>query len=270
MMATMKAEGGEARFYMTYCAELHFTLLLQGLVLACELRRASWQIHGRGDAEGWAQHLLLRRRDHDWWRDHDRWWDHLDWPQQRVCRRGPPQLELPRLLAQGASQAEAMHAAVSARLCFEVVRLPDRHPGAVRQARGRAATEVVYQGESAAVRPEVPRPLDPLLVLSVKDRGNEVADALRERERERERGGEVSVRPERSHETCRENPHPGGRGTFRPENALTNKPRSHHNTTKAPSTTPPARGAKRCSRPLLRSGTPPFAPPCCRLCRARS
>ena len=212
MMATMKAEGGEARFYMTYCAELHFTLLLQGLVLACELRRASWQIHGRGDAEGWAQHLLLRRRDHDWWRDHDRWWDHLDWPQQRVCRRGPPQLELPRLLAQGASQAEAMHVAVSARLCFEVVRLPDRHPGAVRQARGRAATEVVYQGESAAVRPEVPRPLDPLLVLSVKDRGNEVADALRkrERERERERGGEVSVRPERSHETCRENPQPGG------------------------------------------------------------
>ena len=128
----------------------------------------------------------------------------------------------------------------------------------------------MYQGESAAVRPEVPRPLDPLLVLSVKDRGNEVADALRERERERERGGEVSVRPERSHETCRENPHPGGRGTFRPENALTNKPRSHHNTTKAPSTTPSARGAERCSRPLLRSGTPPFAPPCCRLCRARS
>ena len=263
MMATMKAEGGEARFYMTHCAELHFTLLLQGLVLAGELRRASWQIHGRGDAEGWARHLLLRRRDHD------RWWDHLDgWPQQRVCRRGPPQLELPRLLAQGALDAPKVDAAVSTWLFFEVVRLPDLRPGVVRQARGRAAAEEVDPEESAAVRREVPLPCDTLLVLSVKDRGNEVADALRERERERE--GEVSLRPERSHETCRENPHPGGRGTFRPENALTNKPRSHHNTTKAPSTTPSARGAERCSRPLLRSGTPPFAPPCCRLCRARS
>mmetsp|Transcript_2782 Transcript_2782/g.9571 ORF Transcript_2782/g.9571 Transcript_2782/m.9571 type:complete len:225 (+) Transcript_2782:510-1184(+) len=171
MMATMKAEGGEARFYMTHCAELHFTLILQGLVLAGELRRASWQIHGRGDAEGWARHLLLRRRDHDRWRNH------LDWPQQRVCRRGPPQLELPRLLAQGALDAPKVDAAVSARLFFEVVRLPDLRPGVVRQARGRAAAEEVDPEESAAVRREVPLPRDTLLVLSVKDRGNEVADA---------------------------------------------------------------------------------------------
>merc|ERR1712060_748687 len=99
------------------------------------------------------------------WRRHHGWlWHHglegrghgLHVRQGGVGLRRAPQLELPRLLAEGASEAPEVRAAVVAGLGLEVVRLPYARPRLVGQARDEAKAEGVEPEERAAVRHEVP------------------------------------------------------------------------------------------------------------------